>query len=76
MPKFWEVQPLHTSIVEVLLKKGGALTDAELYTALEKMRDDLSFRELNKALMKLEVDGVIQVSNLTKNKRRVELRKT
>ncbi len=73
MPKIWDVQPLHTSIVEILLKKGGASTDTELCTALEKSRGDMNFRELNRELMRLEVDGVIQVSSLTKNKRRVEL---
>lgn len=74
MSKFWDAQPLHTSIIEILIKKGGALADTDLYTALEKSRGDLSFRELNKALMRLEVDGLIHVSNLTKNKRRIELR--
>ena len=76
LSKFWDVRPLHTLIVEVLLKKRGTLTDAELYKELEKSHGDLSFRLLNKTLMRLEVDGIIQVFNLTKNKRRVELVET
>ena len=75
MSKYWDVQPLYTSIVETLLKKNGNLTDTELYTSLKKTHKDLSLRELNKTLMMLEVEGVIQVFNLTKNKRRVEFRK-
>lgn len=60
--------------MEILYKKGGALTDIELYKALEKEYGMLSYRELNKTLMRLEVNGIIQVSHLTKNKKRVELR--
>ena len=74
LPDLWNTQPLHTTLVEILYKKGGALTDAELYRALEKAYGELSHRELNKTLMRLEVHGVIHVSHLTKNKKRVELR--
>jgi Fe2+ or Zn2+ uptake regulation protein len=73
--KYWAVQPLYTSVVETLLKKNGNATDTELYTSLKKTHKDLSQRELNKTLMMLEVEGVIQVFNLTKNKRRVEIRR-
>jgi len=34
---------------------------------------DLSFRELNKALLRLEVQGLVRVTRLMKGKRRVEL---
>jgi DNA-binding HxlR family transcriptional regulator len=76
MSKLWDVQPLHTSLVEVLLKRGGSSTDTELLDALKKSYGELSLRELNKTLMRLEVDGIIHVSTLTKNKKRVEFRKT
>jgi Fe2+ or Zn2+ uptake regulation protein len=74
LPELWNSQPLHTILVETLYKKGGALTDDELYKALEKGYGRLSYRELNKTLMRLEIHGVIHVSHLTKNKKRVELR--
>ena len=41
---------------------------------LRNTYEDLSFKELNTVLMKLEVEGVISVSTLTKSKRRVELK--
>lgn len=72
LPKFWDSHPLHTTIVEILEKKGD-LIDDELYKALKSSHDDLSFRAFNKTLMKLEVDGIIRVFDLTKNKRRIEL---
>ena len=73
MSRLWSVQPLYTSLVEFLRKKRGASIDTELYKALKDNDSDLSFREFNKTLMKLEIDGVIRVSSLTKNKRHVEL---
>ena len=76
LSKFWRTLPLHTALVEFLQKKRGALLDTELYKALNKDNSDLSLRDFNKTLMKLEIDGVIHVSSLTKNKRCVELRKT
>ncbi len=74
MTKYWPVIPLHTRIVEILLSKRGVITDNELYQALQKSYGDLSLRELNKTLMQLEVDGIIHVFRLTKNKRSVEIR--
>jgi hypothetical protein len=36
-------------------------------------KEDVSFRELNGILMKLEVNGLVRVSRQMKGKRRVEL---
>ena len=74
MTEYWPATPLHTCIVEILLTKRGALTDTELYQALRKSYGDLSLRELNKTLFRLEIDGIIHVFRLTKNKRSVEIR--
>jgi hypothetical protein len=62
-------------MVEILQKKRGASIDTELYKALKKQNSDLSLKAFNETLMKLEIDGVIHVSSLTKNKRRIELMK-
>ena len=68
----WEPHPLPLSIVETLQRK-GALTDIDLLKEMKETYDDLSFRELNKALLKLEVTGMVRVSRLMKGKRQVEL---
>jgi Fe2+ or Zn2+ uptake regulation protein len=73
LPRFWNSQPLHTAIMELLEKKRGAITDEELCKALQGSKNDLSVRTLNKTLMKLEINGLIHVFDLTKNKRRIEL---
>ena len=59
-------------IVETLTRK-GAMTDVELQKELKDDFGDVSFRELNRDLMKLEVQGLIRVSRLMKGKRQVEL---
>jgi Fe2+ or Zn2+ uptake regulation protein len=75
MPKFWYAQPLHTSIVEMLQKKGSALTDTDMYKELKGVHKELGIKDFNNTLMKLEVDGLVHVSYLTKTTRRVELRR-
>ncbi len=76
MSKYWKPQPLHTLVIELLQKKQKMQTDADLFQALQEVYSDLSMSELNKTLMKLEVDGVLRVYGLTKSKRRVELAKS
>ena len=60
------------TIVE-LVEKIGPLTDLELHKELKASFGEVSFRELNKNLMKLELGGVLRVSRLMKGKRQVEL---
>ena len=70
--KTWRPHPLDLTIVEILEKK-GAMTDEELFDLLRETHEDLGFGALNKTLMKMEVQGKVYVSSLTKGKRRVEL---
>jgi len=70
--KTWKPHPLDLTIVETLERK-GPMTDEELLDLLKETNEDLGFGALNQLLMKLEVQGKIYVSSLTKGKRRVEL---
>lgn len=70
--KTWRVTPLHTMVMEALNRK-KAMTDTELFEFLKGRNESLSFKELNKILMKLEIAGSIKVASLTKGKRHVEL---
>ena len=63
---------MELSIVEILEKK-GAITDIDLIKDLKTNFGDVSFREVNTGLMKLELAGVLRVSRLMKGKRQVEL---
>jgi len=70
--KTWKPHPLYTTIVEILERK-GPLTDVELYDLLKERYGGIGFGNLNKTLMRMEIEGKIYVSALTKGKRRVEL---
>jgi len=70
--KIWKPRPLYLTIFEVLEKK-GPMTDAELFDLLRETREDLGFGKLNQTLMRMEVEGKVYVSWLTRGKRRVEL---
>src|SRR6266700_453486 len=68
----WSPRPMSLAIIEIVEKK-GPLTDLDLHKELKASFGEVSFRELNKNLMKLELGGVLRVSRLMKNKRQVEL---
>lgn len=72
MEKVWGPRPLHLEVLDVIGRK-GPLTDDELLREIRNGKEDLSFRELNGILMKLEVNGLVRVSRQMKGKRRVEL---
>jgi Fe2+ or Zn2+ uptake regulation protein len=56
-----------------VIERKGPLTDDELLHELRNGKEDLSFRELNRILLKLEVNGLVRVSRQMKGKRRVEI---
>ena len=70
--KTWKPHPLYTTIVEILERK-GPLTDVELYELIKETHGEAGFGDLNKTLMRLEIQGKVYVSTFTKGKRRVEL---
>jgi hypothetical protein len=73
--KTWKPHPLYTTIVEILERK-GPLTDVELYELIKESHGEAGFGDLNKTLMRLEIQGKVYVSTRTKGKRRVELTET
>ncbi|MCK4497655.1 hypothetical protein KAU25_00460 [Candidatus Bathyarchaeota archaeon] len=69
--KTWRPHPLRTSLLEILQRK-GAMTDADLYNMVKESQE-IGFAALNTELLRLEVQGLIRVTALTRGKRRVEL---
>ncbi len=72
MYRIWNPLPLNVAIIEILQKRGTSV-DTELLKGLEKNFGNLSYRELNDALMRLELRGLVRISRLAKGKRNVEL---
>ena len=55
------------------IKEVGNLSDNELISNLEKDGVQITIADLNKTLLDLEIFGLVRVSWLTKDKRRIEL---
>lgn len=73
--KMWKPYPTYTVVADILKKK-GSVTDEELLEAVRTFYKDVSVEDLNKILMKMEIAGLITVSNLMRGKRLIELRRT
>lgn len=63
--------PLRNLVYEKV-KQVGNITDSDLVTALSKDTISLNEADLNKILLDLEIYGLIRVSWVTKDKRRIE----
>ncbi|UCE11597.1 MAG: hypothetical protein JSW61_06605 [Candidatus Thorarchaeota archaeon] len=60
--------------MSIVRKRRGVILDDELKRALKKeLGTDPSEGELNRALMQLEINGLVHVSQITKTKRRIEV---
>jgi hypothetical protein len=55
------------------IKQAGTMTDSDLMNALSKEGITLGESDFNKTLLDLEIYGLVRVSWLTKEKRRIEL---
>jgi hypothetical protein len=70
--KTWKTHPAYYVLLEVLKKK-GAMTDAELFEVLNEEFKDLGFKDFNDLLMRLEIGGKIRTASVVRGKRRIEL---
>lgn len=68
--------PIHTLVVESLSRHQGSATDEDLLEELRRDDSMLSGEQLRSALFRLEVEGVVRVTSLAKNRKRVELVQT
>ncbi len=64
--------PLRNLVYETI-KNAGSLTDSELSKTLIKAGVSIPEDEFNKTLLNLEIYGLIKVSWLTKDERRIEI---
>jgi hypothetical protein len=60
------------NIIYEKIKQAGNMMDSDLVNALTKDTIHLNESELNKVLLDLEIYGLIRVSWVTKDKRRIE----
>ena len=66
--------PMKNLVVAIVKKRRGVILDDELVRALKKeLGTEPSEAELNTALLQLEINGLVHVSQITKTKRRIEI---
>jgi arginine repressor len=65
--------PLRNFVYEKI-QESENITDSELLNSLNKVGVEITEAELSKTLMDLEIYGLIRVSWVTKEKKRIELR--
>lgn len=66
---YWRPFPLTFSIMNVVERREGIILEDDLVRLLESDIGEISERELNRALMKLEIEGLIHVQTIKKNQR-------
>jgi hypothetical protein len=64
--------PIRNTVYEKI-KQSNTITDSELSSLLSKEGLELDIAEINKILLDLEIYGLLRVSWITKDKRRIEL---
>lgn len=69
----WNAIPLRNLILHAVSKRQGVILDTDLYTLVRREDKNASLDRINKELMRLEIEGIIHVSQITKTKRRVEI---
>ncbi|MDT7888891.1 MAG: hypothetical protein RQ885_07945 [Desulfurococcales archaeon] len=60
------------NILEILVKRGGAMKDRELYEHLRKTYD-ISYKEFLSLLLFLEINGYITVETISEDARAVNI---
>ena len=65
--------PLRIFVYEKI-QESENITDSELLNSLNKVGVEITEADLSKTLMDLEIYGLIRVSWVTKEKKRIELR--
>ena len=66
---YWRPFPLTFSVMNIVERREGILLEDDLIRLLESDVGEFSKRELNEALMKLEIEGLILVQTIKKNQR-------
>lgn len=69
----WPPTPLHSVIVEILVKHNGVMLDKDLLQNITRIYGEVPESKLNNELMKLEIEGIIHVSYITKSRRKIEI---
>ena len=69
----WHLLPMKNVILHVLNQNHGVCLDNHLLKRVNSLRGTTHPQQLNKALMNLEIQGMVHVTQISKTKRKIEL---
>ncbi|NHI91889.1 MAG: hypothetical protein EAX96_05260 [Candidatus Lokiarchaeota archaeon] len=69
----WKTLPIKNTILQILVRNKGVISDQELYSYLLKEFKEMTPSDFSKNLMALEIQGIINVSRITNTKNKIEL---
>ena len=69
----WSASPLKNKIIVALIKRGGEILDDDLARLVQRGEDIVSDDVMQKELMSLEIQGIVNISQITKTRKKIKL---
>lgn len=69
----WSAAPLRNKILVAIVKRGGEILDDDLARLVQRGEEAVSTEILERELMALEVQGIVNISQITKTRKKVKL---
>ncbi len=69
----WSATPLRNKIIVALVKRGGEVLDDDLARLVQRGEEAVSTEIMDRELMSLEVQGIVNISQITKTRKKIKL---
>jgi hypothetical protein len=69
----WSATPLRNKIIVARVKRGGEVLDDDLGRLVQRGEEAVSPEIMDRELMSLEVQGIVNISQITKTRKKVKL---
>jgi hypothetical protein len=69
----WSSTPLKNKIIVALIKRGGEILDDDLARLVQRGDEAVSTEILEREMMNLEIQGIVNISQITKTRKKVKL---
>jgi hypothetical protein len=69
----WSAAPLRNKILVAIVKRGGEVLDDDLARLVQRGDEQVSPEILDRELMCLEVQGIVNISQITKTRKKIKL---
>ena len=68
----WFAKPLKFVIIELIEKSHGRISLSDLMEKLKEIYNNISINQVNRALMSLEIEGIVHVEAVSPKERIIE----